>query len=218
MSIQVNEAIMGKLYNDQDTNRYNGSGSVSKDTYLTEGPGSYCLELVEYKTGTSDNEKRFGQSYVVMVFDVIHAEAVRDMDGNTHKPTHKPGDRVTLVKYFHGRVDIKEAFEFTGALLGAPPCTAVPEGPHAGKILPLVAADEVNACAEDDGARVKGTQIWADCVPKKGTGKHAGSTFFNPYAHPTNEDGSKAPFPDWDQLKEAGVDLDAKVLARFGSN
>lgn len=213
----INDKLMDTLYDEKDTSRYAGQ-SAQKDDYLTDGPGAYCLKVLEYKTGVSESEKRFGQSYVAIVFEVVHAEPIRDRDGKTHQPKYAPGKAVTMVKYMNGRISVKELLETTAAIVGTPPAIEVPDGPHAGKILPMVGNNTVEACSEDDGARVAGSLVWVDVVPNTKTkGEHAGKTFFNPYPHPATEDGKRDQFPNWAKLVDAGVDMDALVKARFGS-
>lgn len=217
MSI-INDAILGNMFDDKDTNRYGGGSGASKDNYLTEGPGAYCLELSEYKTGVGESEKRFGQPYIAMIFTVVSAQDIKDRDGNAHAPTWNPGDSVTVVKFLSGRISTKEALEATAAIVGTPPAIQVPDGAHEGKVLPMVNNAVVEACSEDDGARVAGTQVWANVVPNTKTkGKYAGQTFFNAYFSPATEDGKQGRFPDWDALVAAGVDMDAQVVARFGT-
>ncbi len=218
MSI-INDAILSNMFDDKDVNRYGGQGGSSKkDDYLTEGPGAYLLEVLEYKTGVGESEKRFGQPYIACVFQVVAAQAINDRDGVSHDPTYGPGAKVTVVKFLSGRISTKEALEMTAAIVGTPPAIQVPDGPHEGSVLPMVNNDVVTACSEDDGARVAGTQVWVNVVPNTKTkGKHAGKTFFNGYFNPATEDGRQGNFPTWFELEDAGVDMDAAVIARFGS-
>jgi hypothetical protein len=217
MAILINDKLMDTMFDDKDTARYEGSNNA-KDDYLTDGPGGYCLEVAEYKTGTSESEKRFGQNYIAIVFTVLHAQAIRDANGQSHEPAHAPGAKVTVVKYLSNRISTKEALEATGAIAGVPAAVKVPDGPYEGKILPMVGNDLIEQCAADDGAAVAGVKVWANVVPKQGKegSAHAGRTFYNAYFSPTTDDGKQAPFPTWDQLVEHGVDMDARVVARFG--
>ena len=214
----LNDAILTSMFDAKDAARYSGAGAQKKDDYLTEGPGAYCLEVLEYRTGVGESEKRFGQPYILCVFQVVRAQNLRDKDGNVHAPTWTEGDKVTVVKYLSGKLSTKEGLEMTAAVVGTPPAIAIPDGDHAGAVLPMVNSAVVASCAEDDGARVIGTKVWANVVPNKKTkGKYAGETFYNAYFSPATEDDAQGRYPDWDALVAAGVDMDALVIARFGS-
>lgn len=214
-----NDALLKSVYNDKDAARYaNQAGTPKKDDYLTAGPGQYILEVLKYKVGVSEGNKHFGKSYVAIEFEVREASAMTDYSGVEHEPTYKTGDKVSVVKYMSGRVDIKETLEFTGAIAGFPPALAIPEGkPHAGKMLPLVTDDTVESMSEDDGAAVVGSLIACTVVPNEGKGKHKGKTFHNPRVTPCDDDGNPAVWPAWEFIEDKGVDLDEMILAMYGA-
>lgn len=204
MSI-INEAVLGTMYDESDAGKYQ---QRQKESYLTEGPGEYTLEVAKVKTGVSETK---GATYIAFEFDVVTSESVEDRDGETHEPAHAPGDRVTMVKFLTNKFNTKEALDTIAAIVGTPPVLQVPEGKHAGKLLPTITNEVIAGVSEDDGERVVGTQVFCRVRPNTKTkGKYKGQTFYNPKFSPLNG------FPSWSDLAEKGVDLEEMVAARFG--
>lgn len=209
-----NDKLLASMYDDKDTARYENGTPVKR--FLTDGPGSYTLEVVAVRTGVSESERSFGVNYFVVEFMILDARPGKDVDGVLQPPTHKAGQTIGHVKMLAGRIPIKEALEMAAAVLCMPPAVQIPAADadgvpfhHAGKVMPIVSSRTLSKMAFDDGAAVKGKRVDIDLAGSNGKGKHEGKVFYNTRWSPLDANGERTLYP-------TALDLVAKMTrAKF---
>lgn len=170
------------------------------EKYLTEGEGSYTLEILNAKDGQT---KDGTATYHTLRFRV---------DDASHDSHYSAGDVVTHVIIVpHARTNrqrpfkIKELLSLISSAAGAEKAYKVPDGKHAGKVVGLVDQEDITNFFANGGENVTGNKLKASVTPGKNP-KYL-NVYFDVLGQPLT----------WAELEENDVDMYAKVTRQLGA-
>ena len=203
------------MYTNKDAARL--TDPRQEDVRLTNGPGTYVLEVEAVRSGTVKKPgPSFGKEYASFVFVVRSAEAVV-ASGTEHAPALRVGDRASHVLFLGNSMAEKELHQIVSAAAGIAPVYEIKEGKHSGKLLIMIDLDEVDQAIsqEDfrdsslyDSEESRGMRITCTIRPSVGKGKHEGKVFYNSSFFPCLDDAPMTRFPSLAELMDSPLASD----------